>query len=185
VSSSAAPHAIITVEKLKPHLAARRGRPLIIIDIAVPRDVEPEVANLQNVYLFDIDDLQQVTEKYRKERAKEAQRVETMVEEETRRFMRWLGAREVAPLINDLRGQTEALRDAELERWLRRAPDLNDALADVMRQMMRSFANKLLHAPLRGLRELSGSESAADLVAFTRQLFDLEAERENNEEDGP
>lgn len=175
VSSSAAPHPIITVEKLKPHLAARRGRPLFIVDIAVPRDVETAVGDLDNVYLFDIDDLQHVTDKYRAEREKEVGRVTAMVDQETQRFMVWLGARGVLPVLNELRTRTEALRDAELERWLRKTPHLGEAERDVMRQMMRSFANKVLHAPLTNIRALADHGEDPERVEFVRRLFDLDA----------
>jgi glutamyl-tRNA reductase len=184
VSSSAAPHPIVTVEKLRPHLAARRGQPLFIIDIAVPRDVEPAVADLQNVYLFDIDDLQSVADKYRAERAKEAERVAVMVDAETRRFMGWLGARQVTPLVADLRSSVEALREAETERWLRRLGDLDETQREAVRQMMRSFANKLLHAPTTRLRELAGRDEAASLVPLVRHLFDLEGRGTPNDEEG-
>jgi len=174
VSSSAAPHPIITVEKLRPRLVARRGRPLFIVDIAVPRDVEPAVADLENVYLFDIDDLQQVAGRYRHERAKEADEVARMVDTETRRFMAWLGSRGVAPLVQELRGRVDALRDAELGRWLRKLPRLDADERETVRQMMRAFANKLLHAPLTELRELAQRPDEAERAEFVRRLFDLD-----------
>ncbi len=173
VSSSSAPHPIITVDKLRPHLTTRRGRPLFIVDIAVPRDVEPAVADLDDVYLFDIDDLQTVCERYRAERAKEAAAVSLMVDEETRRFEHWLGSRSVTPLLVELRSRTEALRDAELERWLRRLPNLEPEEREVVTQMMRSFANKLLHGPTTHLRATAGREQGAEWVPFVRSLFEL------------
>lgn len=173
VASSAAPHAIITVDKLRPRLAARRGRPLFIIDIAVPRDVEPEVASLPNVYLFDIDDLEQVTSRYRAEREQEVVRVEAIVDAETSRFMSWLRSRGAAPLIKQLRSRTERLRDDETERWLRKLPELAEEQQDVVRQMMRSFANKMLHAPTTNVRRIAAANDEQQLDVV-RQLFELE-----------
>ncbi len=173
ISSSAAPHPIVTVDKLRPVLAARRGRPLFIVDIAVPRDVEPEVADLPNVYLFDIDDLDQVAERYRAERAREVVKVEGLIEEELTQFAVWLDTRTAKPLIVELRERVEAVRDAELERWLRRLPDLTEAEREVVRQMMRSFGNKILHGPLVEIRKGSGSEEESNVRALVRRLFDL------------
>ncbi|MBI5831322.1 MAG: glutamyl-tRNA reductase [Armatimonadetes bacterium] len=185
VSSSSAPHAIITVEKLRPHLATRRGRPLFIVDIAVPRDVEPAVADLEDVYLFDIDDLQTVCDRYRAERAKEAEAVAVMVDEETRRFEHWLGSRAVTPLLVELRTRTEALRDTELERWMRRLPNLEPEERELVGQMMRSFANKLLHGPTTHLRAMAGREQGAEWVPFVRSLFELHEhiDAQSDEED--
>jgi glutamyl-tRNA reductase len=176
VSSSSAPHPILTVEKIKAQLGARRGRPLFIIDIAVPRDVEAAVAELPNVYLFDIDDLEQVTSKYRQERAREVVKVEALVERETDRFMHWLSARGVTPLISQLRSKTETLRESELDRWLRKAPELTAEQEEVVRQMMRSFSNKLLHAPLTQMRQLAADQPEGEQVEWLRRLFDLDGE---------
>ena len=174
VSSSAAPHPIVTVDKLKPQLGNRRGRPLFLVDIAVPRDVEPEVGNLPNVYLFDIDDLQGVADKYRAERAKEATKVEGLVEHEIHRFMSWLGGRGALPLVKDLRQQVEAVRDAECEKFLRKMPTLDEKEQQLVRQMMHSFANKMLHSPTLEIRKRAGDQDESEYVEAVRRLFGLD-----------
>ncbi|NUQ01541.1 MAG: glutamyl-tRNA reductase [Armatimonadetes bacterium] len=174
VSSSAAPHPIVTVELLREHLAARRGRPLFIVDIAVPRDVEAAVAELPNVYLFDIDDLSGVADRYRQERAREVVQVEALVETETNRFVNWLDSRGALPLVVELRERVEAVRDAELDRWLKRLPDLEPGEQEVVRQMMRSFSNKLLHGPLTQIREQAGRDDELEHAEWVRRLFHLD-----------
>ncbi|MCC7491519.1 MAG: glutamyl-tRNA reductase [Fimbriimonadaceae bacterium] len=176
VSSSAAPHPILTVEKLRAPLAARRGNPLFIVDIAVPRDVEAAVADLPNVYLFDIDDLQGVAERYREERAREVGKVETLVDAETARFMEWLHSRGSTELIVELRERVEGLRDAETERWLRRLPELDERQQELVRQMMRSFSNKLLHGPLTEVRRQAATPQREDHAHWVRRLFGLGGE---------
>ncbi len=174
VSSSAAPHPIVTVDKLRPQLGNRRGRPLFLVDIAVPRDIEPEVGQLPNVYLFDIDDLQGVADKYRAERAKEVDKVQGLVESELNRFMHWLGGRGALPLVKDLRQQVEAVRDAECERFLRKMPELDPREQELVRQMMHSFANKLLHSPTTEIRKRAGVRDESDYVETVRRLFGLD-----------
>lgn len=173
ISASAAPHPILTVEKLRPALERRHGRPLFIVDIAVPRDVEPEVGELPNVYLFGIDDLEQIAEQYRRERERETARVEALIEAELKRYQRWLEARSAAPLIRDLRARTDALCREETERWLRKLPDLDEGEREVVRRMMQSFANKLLHSPMAALHELPARENGVDEIHVARRLFGL------------
>lgn len=175
VSASAAPHAILTVDKLRPYLTRRRGRPLFIIDIALPRDVEPAVAELPNVYLFDIDDLKDVADHYRQERSREVDQVEAMIADETQRFMSWISARDAGPVIRELRQKADALRDAECDRWLRKLGDLDAGQQDLVRQMMRSFENKLLHAPVSQIRALAEDDPTGERVELVRRLFDLDA----------
>lgn len=174
VSASAAPHPILTVEKLRPHLAARRGRPLFVIDIAVPRDVEPEVAQLPNVYLFDVDDLQEVSDRSRHEREREVARVEALIEDETARFMSWLRSRGATPLVTALRSHAEALRDQETERYLRRLAHLSAEDQETVRQMMRALTNKLLHAPLTNIKRIAAGRGGQEELDLIRQLFDLD-----------
>jgi len=174
ISSSAAPHPIVTVDKLKPQLGNRRGRPLFLVDIAVPRDIETAVGQLPNVYLFDIDDLQGVADKYRAERAKEVDKVEGLVEHEIHRFMNWMGGRGALPLVKDLRQQVEAVRDAECEKFLRKMPELEPREQELVRQMMHSFANKMLHSPTTEIRKRAGGQDEADYVETVRRLFGLD-----------
>ncbi|HAZ63937.1 MAG TPA: glutamyl-tRNA reductase [Armatimonadetes bacterium] len=174
VSSSAAPHAIITADGLRPVLAERRGRPLFIVDIAVPRDVEAAVAELDDVYLFDIDDLNGVCDRYRAERAREAQAVAHLVEAEAVRFGAWLQARAVTPLVTELRERHEALCEQELERGLRRLTDLTPAQRQQVERMMRDYTHKVLHGPVTGLRELAAERGAGrDWTGLVRRLFGL------------
>ncbi len=173
VSSSAAPHPILTVAKLQPYLPRRRGRPMFIVDIAVPRDVEAAVGELDNVYLFDIDDLSGVAERYRQEREREAVKVEQLVAAELAAFVAWLEGRQALPLVVELREHVEALRDAELDRAMRRLGHLGEADREVVRQMMRSFANKLLHGPLTDIRRHAGEPDAVVYASWVRRLFRL------------
>ncbi len=171
VSSSAAPHDRDATRR--PQLGNRRGRPLFLVNRGAAANPS-EVGQLPNVYLFDIDDLQGVADKYRAERAKEVDKVQGLVESELNRFMHWLGGRGALPLVKDLRQQVEAVRDAECERFLRKMPELDPREQELVRQMMHSFANKLLHSPTTEIRKRAGVRDESDYVETVRRLFGLD-----------
>src|SRR5467141_1359643 len=132
LSSTAAPHAVVTWERVAPAIGRRRGRPLCILDLAVPRDVEPAVGQLENVFLYDIDDLQAVAAHAAAERHREIPAAERIVSDEVERFWAWYGGLAVVPVLKEFRGQLDQVRAAELERVLKRLAHLSpQAHADV------------------------------------------------------
>ncbi len=151
----------------------RHGRPLVVIDIAVPRDFDPACANLEGVTLYDIDDLQAVVHRNLRVRASEAHKAEEIVEDEIQRFAGWLGGHEVLPTISALRAHADAIVDQIVAenagKWETASPrDLHR-----MEAMTHAAVNRLLHEPTIRLRTLSAGASHGRL-ALLRELFGLE-----------
>jgi glutamyl-tRNA reductase len=172
VSSTSSPHPIVGAEELELVLAQRAGRQLLLIDIAVPRDIDPRCGDLEGVTLYDIDGLQEVLAHNLSTRVEEVPRAEQIVEEEIRRFARWLGQLEVLPTVSALREHGSAIVDQVLAendgRWEAASP------RDLVRveAIARAVANRLLHEPTIRLRSLSENRSHASLQ-IVRELFGL------------
>ncbi len=164
-------------------MAARRGRPLFLIDIAVPRDVDPRARDLDNVFLFDIDGLAQVVAAHRAERDQAIQRVESLIETELQDFERWLNSLEATPLLRALQRRAARLRQAELERWESRLEQLTPAQRQLVESILRGYANKLLHAPLVEIRRLAHTPGGPARLEAVRRLFALSEEDTDTEQD--
>lgn len=171
ISSTAAPAAIVSRADVATAMAQRgEGRPLVIVDIAVPRDFDAAVASLPGVHLFDIDDLQEAAEANLAARRREVAAVEAIVAEEAQRFQAWLDGRRVEPTVAALRRKAEAVRRAELERTLARLGHLNEADRRRIEAMSKALVKRILHAPVARLRDGANEGHAAAL----RDLFRLE-----------
>jgi glutamyl-tRNA reductase len=140
----------------------RRQKPIFFIDIADPRDIEPEVGDIENVYLYNIDDLQKVANKNIKDREKEAQKAETIVRDEMARFVDWYRSLDVTPTIVALRKKFEEIRKKELEKTLSLHPDLSDREKRSLEAMTSAIINKILHSPITLLKQ-TNEEAMADL----------------------
>jgi glutamyl-tRNA reductase len=173
IASTASPKFILTPELMKGVVRTRRHRPLFIIDIAVPRDVDPRVGNMDNVFVYDVDDLQQVAEENLAVRAREAAHAERIIEEEIDAFMRWRRSLELAPTIVALRKRFGEIADEELRRALPRLEAVSPADRAVLEAMGRSLVNKLLHQPLTQLKAGAGEPDGALLIDAVRRLFVL------------
>ncbi|HXA53397.1 MAG TPA: glutamyl-tRNA reductase [Solirubrobacteraceae bacterium] len=173
VSSTSSPHPIVGRDELAQVVAQRDGRPLLLIDIAVPRDIDARCATLEGVTLYDIDDLQRVVARNLDTRASEVPRAERIVEEEIQRFAGWLGQLDALPTISALREQGDAVVAQVLAendgRWESASP------RDLVRveALARSIANRILHEPTIRLRSLSAARGHASLQ-LVRELFALE-----------
>jgi glutamyl-tRNA reductase len=172
VSSTSSPHAIVGAEELELVVAGRRGRPLLLIDMAVPRDVDSRCRDLEGVTLYDIDDLQAVIDRNLDLRQDQVPRAQAIVEEEIQRFARWLGQADALPTVTALREHGNALVEQVLAenagRWESASPrDLARVEA-----MARAVANRLLHEPTIRLRSLSDARRHPTL-ALVRELFGL------------
>jgi glutamyl-tRNA reductase len=175
VSSTSAPHPIIEPAMVREAMRARRSRPMFFIDIAVPRDVDPAVNTLENVFLYDIDDLQNVVQENRRERQREALAAEEFVWQEVRQFEQWLAVRDAVPTIVALRQQAEAIRQQELEKALHKFGPLDERQRRVLEALTCGIVNKLLHAPTVSLKRASQEGQVRDAVHLVRHLFNLDA----------
>ncbi|PQV63483.1 glutamyl-tRNA reductase [Abditibacterium utsteinense] len=169
IASTRAPHYVVTREQIA--LASKkRRRSLLLIDIAVPRDIEPTCNEISDVFLFDIDDLQRVVEEGRKSRANEILRVENIISQEVSAWTKWLGASDVQPVMASLARRTAQIRDAETEIALAKLSHLSDKDRAQVEALARALAGKLMHAPLSHLR--NGGAGDGDAL---RRAFGLDA----------
>ena len=172
--STAAPHAVVTWERVGPLIAQRRGRPLCILDLAVPRDVDPAIAQIENVFLYDVDDLQKVAAQATARRRDEIPAAERIVEEETDLFWAWYGGLGVVPTIKELRSRMDQLRAVELERALRHLGALNPEDRARVEQFSQSLMNKFLHQPTLALKAAAEEGRGYGLLDALRRLFGME-----------
>jgi glutamyl-tRNA reductase len=154
-------------------MAARDGRPVLIVDVAVPRDVDPAAAELPGVTLLDMDDLRTFAEAGQRERSREVGKVQAMIAEEIERFTSVISAREVAPLVASLREQAETIRAAELDRFRSKLASLDPHEAEAVEALTKGIVAKLLHDPTVGLKDAAGSPKGERLAEALRDLFDL------------
>jgi len=174
ISSTGAPHAIIDPPMVREAIRARRSRPMFFIDIAVPRDIDPAVNMLENVFLYDIDDLHNVVQENRLARQREALAAEELVWQEVRQFQQWLAARDAVPTIVALRQRAETIRLQELDKALAKLGPLDDRQRRTLEALTSGIVNKLLHAPTVYLKRSSGAGQVRDTVHLIRHLFDLD-----------
>jgi len=174
LSSTAAPHAVVTWERVASAIARRGDRPLCILDLAVPRDVEPAVGQLENVFLYDVDDLQAVAAQAAAERRTEIPAAERIVSEEVERFWAWYGGLAVVPVLKEVRDRLEQMRAAELERALRRLAHLSAEDREQIEHLSHALLNKFLHRPTIALKEAARSGRGYGLLESLKKLFDLE-----------
>ncbi len=178
ISSTAAPHYVIKKEMVEKAVKQRAGKPIFFIDIAVPRDIEPSINDLNNVFLYDIDDLEGVVEENRMEREKEAEKAREIVKAEVTQFLRWLDRLEVEPTIVAIRKKAEEIKDNELQKTFSRL-DLAPGQEEAIKTMASSMINKLLHDPTIHLKRSAGPvtdkrQHRRNIVDVVRDLFNLE-----------
>lgn len=180
ITCTGAPHTILDKELVQPVLTDRPpARPLFIIDIAVPRDVDPDVAELSNVYLNDIDDLQSQADENVKERELEIPRVEVIVDEEVFQFLEWLSSLDVVSTITNLRRQIEEVRQRELKRLFNRL-DLDEREQELVATMSHRLVNKILHEPTMRLKKEASYGNGAAYVSAVHHLFALDTAKHPN-----
>src|SRR5205807_4015912 len=172
LSSTSAPGSTLTREVVERSLAARRGRPLFLIDLAVPRDLDPAIHELDGCYLYDIDDLEAVVVETLADRSREAERAETIVAEEAQRFRAWQASLDVVPAIASLRARAEEIRTAELAR-----AKLNDEERRAAESVTAAVLNKLLHLPTIRMKQAAAAADGVIYADAVRHLFGLEDER--------
>jgi len=173
ISSTDAPHYVIHRADVAEAVRARRGRPIFLIDIAVPRDIEPSVAEVEGCYLYNVDDLRSVVEETMARRGQELGRCAAIVAEEAQRFLQWLARLEVAPTITELSDRFHEIKRQELEALRNKLPDLSEPAREEVERMANRLVNKILHQPIKTLREASPHEPSEGLLGAALRLFGL------------
>jgi glutamyl-tRNA reductase len=173
ISSTGAPHSVIKHEHVLDAIQTRKQRPMFLIDIAVPRDVDPRVNQIDNVYLYDIDDLQSVVEANIRERQREAKVAEDIINKEVNQFCNWLKRLDVAPTIVALRKALEDVRRKEVDKALGKLRNISEADRQIIEGMTQAIINKILHQPISSLKHHSASNDIQTYINATRKLFNL------------
>lgn len=176
ISSTGAPHLILTERMISESMTVREYRPLVLIDIAVPRDIDPEVAKVPHVKLYDIDHLNEQLEGALAERLAEAPKVRAILDEEIAEFAEYMKSLEMIPLIANIRQQAETIRKDMLEKTLRRLPDLTEAERARIEAMTQALVKQILHAPTNRLRAEAACPHAPEYATVARTLFGLRDE---------
>jgi len=174
ITSSGAPDFILHKDEMKKIIEARRNRPMFLIDIAVPRNVEPAVNELDNIFLYDIDDLQRVVDENLKGRMDQASEADKIVTEEVDRLETWMRTRQVGPVIISLQEQFEQIRQAEMDRVRGKLGPLTPQQAQAIEMLTRGIVNKIAHGPITQLRKHAGSDSGSAVLDAIRKVFRLE-----------
>ena len=173
ISSTGAPHFIVTKSDGPRLMAKRKNRPMFFIDIAVPRDIDPELNKIDNIFLYDIDDLEQVVEANRLERRREAERGEQLIEHEVDRFLAHIKSLEVVPTIVSLQAHLEEIRRGEVERLRGKLGSLSPEQEQAVDTLTRGIINKILHEPMTHLKSVAQHPDSLRVVDIVRKVFNL------------
>jgi len=175
ITSTGSPVAIFRREHGEKFLAKRRNRPMFFIDIAVPRDVDPEMNKLDGIFVYDIDDLQDAVSSHVEGRKKEAELAEHIIDAEVERFQARLKSLHVVPTIVSLQDQFETIRQAELDRVRGRLGKLTPEQEAAIEALSRGIVNKILHTPIRSLKSAAAGPEITTLIESFHKIFDLQA----------
>ncbi|SLM32210.1 Glutamyl-tRNA reductase [Desulfamplus magnetovallimortis] len=173
VSSTGATDYVLTKAHLKKAMQLRKHRPLFLIDIAVPRDIDPGINKIDNVYLYDIDDLQNIVDDNMDERKKEAVKGERLVEEAVIKFQKWIDSLDVVPTIVDIKNKIDTIAKSEAEKTLA-SLDLNDWQKEAIERMLQAVSSKIMHDPIRFLKNTGCHRDDSFYINAARQLFNLD-----------
>ena len=181
ITSTGAPHAIFRREHGELFLSRRKNRPMFFIDIAVPRDVDPEMNKLDGIFVYDIDDLQQAVSAHVADRKKEADRAEAIIDSEVERFQARIQTLDVVPTIVSLQDHLETIRQAEIDRVRGRLGPLTPDQEMAVDTLTRGIVNKIMHTPIRTLKTAAREPEAITLIDQVRRLFNLQQEEGERE----
>ncbi|MBI4906633.1 MAG: glutamyl-tRNA reductase [Acidobacteria bacterium] len=173
ITSSGAPHYILTRDNMKPVLHQRRNKPIFLIDIAVPRNVDPEVNKLDNVFLYDIDDMGKVVEQNRQNRMDEAGEAERIIDEEVDKMLMRMRERELTPTIVSLQEQLEQIRTAEIERVKNKLGALTPQQQEAIDALTKGILAKIAHGPITEMRKQASHGEPSHVIGLVRRLFRL------------
>ncbi|MBP6964438.1 MAG: glutamyl-tRNA reductase [Armatimonadetes bacterium] len=173
ITSTGAEEPIVTRAMVSSAMQARRGRPMFLIDVAVPRDVEAGAGDLDNVFLYDIDDLQAVVERHAGERRAEISKVDRIIEEEVGKAMEWFRTLDAVPVIAAMRDKFEEIRKSEVERLRARLPKLSDDEIEAVHQTTRSIVNRICHEPMIRIKEYAAEDDPSGRLETICEVFGI------------
>jgi len=174
ISSTGAPHAIFRREHGERFLARRKNRPMFFIDIAVPRDVDPELNKLDGIFVYDIDDLQSAVASHVADRHAEAERAESIINLEVERFQDRLKTLEIVPTIVSLQDHLETIRQAEIDRVRGRLGTLSPEQELAVESLTRGIVNKIMHTPISALKTAAREPEATTVIELIKKLFNIQ-----------
>ncbi len=179
ICSTGASRYVLTKNDMQRVMKERRNKPVFLIDISVPRNIDPSINELDNVYLYDIDDLQGVVDSNLKERKKEAEKAMTIIDEEVEKFNNWLSSLDSVPVIVALRNRAEAIKNDELTSFFNRFPELNERQKKAVEQLASTIVNKLIHPPTVALK--TEREDRESLIVLIKKLYGINGEQDEEE----
>ncbi|KUP25401.1 glutamyl-tRNA reductase [Paenibacillus sp. DMB5] len=178
ISSTGAEGYVLTADQVSAGMKRRPSRPLFMIDIAVPRDIDPEAANVQGVFLYDIDDLEGIVESNLEMRRSEAAKIEVMIAEEMEEFQVWLKTLGVRPVIRALQDKSNAIYEDTMDSLFNKLPELDEHQRKVIRRLTKSIVNQMMHDPINVIKEMSGGDQGTEALAYFTQIFALQEQLE-------
>ncbi|OIJ18348.1 glutamyl-tRNA reductase [Anaerobacillus alkalidiazotrophicus] len=173
ISSTGAKNYVVTKDMVSSIIRKRKGRPLFMVDIAVPRDIEPSLCELESVYLYDIDDLEGIVQANLDERKREAEKIEIMIDYEIAEFKNWLNTLGVVPIISSLRTKALSVHEETMASLERKLPNLSEREKKVLSKHMKSIVNQLLRDPIVAAKELAAEPNAEESLALFTRIFSL------------
>ncbi|MDQ7096905.1 glutamyl-tRNA reductase [Desulfosporosinus sp. PR] len=179
ISATASSHFVLLPERMLEIMNQRQGRPLLLIDIAVPRDIHPDVGSIPSITLFDIDDLRQVVDRHHQEREMAAEKAEQIIDEEMLLFIKWHNSLFVVPTIVALQQKGQQIKELQLSRAMERLGSLTPKQEKIVRSMANSIVNHLLHIPITNLKEYATTNQGHLYTEILQNLFALDVEGEN------
>jgi len=178
ICSTGAPHYILLRDQMQKVLKERKQRPVFLIDISVPRNIDPTINDLDNVYLYNIDDLQGIVDTNMFERKKEAEKAEKIIEEEIEPFLKWLSSLDSVPTIVALRERAEEIKREEFEKLMNRFPGMEEKQRKAIEYMASAITNKLIHPPTKALKE--DPEDRDLMIAIIKKLYGINGEEKKD-----
>jgi glutamyl-tRNA reductase len=178
ICSTGAPHYILLRDQMQKVLKERKQRPVFLIDISVPRNIDPTINDLDNVYLYNIDDLQGIVDANMFERKKEAEKAEKIIEEEIEPFLKWLSSLDSVPTIVALRERAEEIKREEFEKLMNRFPGMEEKQRKAIEYMASAITNKLIHPPTKALKE--DPEDRDLMIAIIKKLYGINGEEKKD-----
>lgn len=174
ISSTGAKEYVLSADDVKRAMSKRKSRSLFFIDIAVPRDLDPAISDLSNVFLYDIDDLQGIVESNLARRRKEAAKIEAFIANELEEHRHWLKMLGVTPMIRSLQAKADRIHQDTLQSLFNKLPELSDREAKLIRRLTKSMLNQMMHDPINQIKELAAEKNGDEALQLFSQIFALE-----------